>query len=45
MQQCLIRLPVEIHNRLKAHCDAEDRTMAAVIRRAVRQYLDREETT
>jgi predicted DNA-binding protein len=40
MQQVLVRLPTEMYEQLKEQAAAEDRTLAAELRRAVRRYLD-----
>lgn len=37
--QVLVRLTPDLHQELKARADEDDRTMAATIRRAIRQYL------
>lgn len=42
MQPTMVRLPPEMHEAVKALAEAEGRTMALTIRRAVRQYLERE---
>lgn len=34
-----VRMPVELHERLQAQADAEDLSIAQVVRKAVRQYL------
>jgi predicted DNA-binding protein len=40
MQQVLVRLPVDMYEQLKEHAQAEDRTLAAEMRRAVRRHLE-----
>lgn len=40
MQQVLVRLPSEMYNQLREQARAEDRTVAAEMRRAVRSYLN-----
>lgn len=37
-----IRMPNELAERLRERAVLEDRSMAACIRRAIQQYLDRE---
>ncbi len=39
-QSMVVRLPVEIHTSLKERADAEDLTMAQLIRKAIREYLE-----
>jgi predicted transcriptional regulator len=34
-----IRLPEELHDQLKERADAEERTVAGILRLAARQYL------
>ena len=36
----VVRLPAGQHQRLRALADVEDRSMASVVRLAIRQYLD-----
>ena len=36
----LVRLPPDLHDALKATAQAEDRSMAAVVRVALRQYVE-----
>ena len=40
MQQLLVRFPADMLDQLKRHADDEDRSVAAEVRRAVRQYLE-----
>jgi len=40
MQQVLIRLPNDLYEQLKNQARGEDRTIAAEVRRALRQYLE-----
>jgi hypothetical protein len=39
MQQVLIRMPNDLYDQLRQHAEAEDRPIAAEVRRAVRKYL------
>lgn len=39
-----IRVPEELWAELKAIAEAEDRTIHSVIRRALREFLDRQNT-
>ncbi len=36
----LVRMPADLHQALKNQAAHEERTMSAVIRRAVRQHID-----
>lgn len=40
MQQVLVRMPTDLVEALRNQAAAEDRTVAAEVRRAVRLYLD-----
>lgn len=44
-QQLITRLPVGMHEALKAQAEHERRTMAEVTREALRRYLAAQETT
>lgn len=37
--QVIVRMPKKMHDDLKRNANINDRTMAATVRRAVRQYL------
>lgn len=37
----LVRVPRELHEKAKRRAEAEDRTLAMVVRRALRDYLSR----
>jgi hypothetical protein len=37
--ELVVRLPVDLHAAIKERAEAEDRSMAAVIRLALRQYV------
>lgn len=39
LQPTVVRLPVDMHRAIRERAEAEDRTMAQTIRRAVKQYL------
>lgn len=39
LQPTMVRLPVDLHEAVKARAERDDRTMASTIRRAVKQYL------
>jgi predicted DNA-binding protein len=39
----LVRMPARLHNAVKATATREDRTMASVVREAVREYIRRSE--
>jgi predicted transcriptional regulator len=39
LQPTVVRFPPDMHEAVKARAEAEDRTMAQTIRRAVKQYL------
>lgn len=43
--QVLVRMPPDLRDALKAHGEANDRTMAQTVRYAVRLYLARDDTT
>lgn len=43
LQPTVVRFPTDVYNQLKARSEQEDRTMAAVVRRAVKRYLASEE--
>ena len=36
----LVRMPPDLHAAVKAAAEAEDRSMASVVRQALRQYVD-----
>jgi predicted DNA-binding protein len=36
----LVRMPPDMHQAVKQRADAEDRTMSAVVRRAIRTHLE-----
>lgn len=38
-------LPLDLYERLEVQCVREERTLSVVIRRAVREYLDKHEGT
>lgn len=38
----LVRMPHSLLNELRQYCEANDRSMAGVMRIALRQYLERE---
>lgn len=38
--ELVVRLPADLHQALKARAEQEDRSMAAVIRQALRRYVD-----
>lgn len=42
MRQVLIRMPAELHDAVRRQAEAEDRTMAAHIRRLLRIALEAE---
>jgi predicted transcriptional regulator len=42
-KELVVRLPPELHAQLKDRADAEDRSLSATIRVAIRQYLERGE--
>lgn len=39
----VVRFPPDMHAALKARAEADERTMAQTVRRAVKQYLARSE--
>jgi len=43
MVAVLVRMPADLHRRLKARAAAEERTMAATVRLAVRRYIESDE--
>ena len=38
----VVRMDAELHGRIVAHAEANERTVAQTVRLAVRQYLERE---
>lgn len=38
-KELVVRMPAELHEQLKARAEADDRTVAATIRVALRRYL------
>lgn len=40
-QALVVRLPLEMHEQVKRQADEEERTMAQIVRRALRDYLAR----
>lgn len=38
-QPLVVRLPIDMHEQVKRQADQEERTMAQVVRRALRAYL------
>ena len=40
MQQVLVRMPTDLYEALKQQAATEDRTVAAEVRRALRQHLN-----
>lgn len=41
LKPCSVRLPSQLREELDAHCRREDLTATQVIRRALREYLQR----
>jgi predicted HicB family RNase H-like nuclease len=41
-QQLIVRMPVELHSAVRDRADADDLTMAQLVRRALRDYLSEE---
>lgn len=40
MVQLVVRVPVELHQAMKAQAVREERTLSQVVRRAIRLYLE-----
>ena len=40
-QQLIVRMPAELHAAIRDQADADDMTMAQLVRRALREYLER----
>jgi hypothetical protein len=43
MKKLVAMIPWEMHERLREFAERHDRTPSAEVRRAIRQYLDREQ--
>ena len=43
LQPIVIRLPIDLHERLKRKAEEEERTMSQTMRRALKRYLEAED--
>ena len=45
MQPVMVRMPPDLYEAVKRDAEAEDRTMAQTIRRAVKQYIEQRQSS